>query len=97
MTTTHTTYDLSVRVVAHVDNEGEPCNHCGEFPTEPFSPVGTVQVQAYITLGEAGVHVDTMLETCLACLLLALDSAPYLDTDRPIVVEVCRSATARPF
>jgi hypothetical protein len=90
MTTTTTTYDLAVTIVAHVDNEGEPCKHCQLEDA-------TVQVQAYITLGEAGVHVDTMLESCLACLVPALDSAPYLDTDQPIVVEVARSATLRPF
>jgi hypothetical protein len=38
-----------------------------------------------------------MLESCLACLIPALDAAPYLDADAPIVVEVARSATFRPF
>jgi hypothetical protein len=87
---TTTTYELSVRIVNHVDNEGEPCKHC---QLEDH----TVQAQAYITLGEAGVSVDTMLESCLACLLPALDSAPYLDTERVIPVEIARSATDRPF
>jgi hypothetical protein len=90
MTTTQTRYDLAVSIVDHVDNEGEPCRHCQLIGR-------TVQAQAYITLGEAGVHVDTMLESCLACLIPALDAAPYLDADAPIVVEVARSATFRPF
>lgn len=86
-----TTYQLSVRIIdSPLDNEGEPCEHC------QLEGV-TVQAQAYATLGEPGEHREDMIESCLACLIPALDSTPYLDTDRPIVVEVARLTTRRPF
>lgn len=94
MTTTE--YSLTVRVIDHVDNEGEPCTQCQMEDA-------TVQCQAYLHQSYAvqqdpGMATTTVLiESCLACLIPALDSAPYLDTDRPIVVEVARSATNRPF
>lgn len=89
-TTTVTRYQLDIRIVDHVDNQGEPCEHCQEIGQE-------IQTQAYIMFGESGEQVYTTLESCLACLIPALDSTPWLDTDRPIVVEVARSATRRPF
>lgn len=88
MTTTTPAFDLAVRVTDHVDNEGEPCAHC-------MLVDATVQCQAYITFGED--RTSSLLESCLACLIPALDATSYLDTDRPIVVEVARSVTARPF
>jgi hypothetical protein len=87
---TTTTYDLAVRVIDHVDNEGKPCEHCQLTDA-------TVQAQAYVTLGDPGYRHEDMIECCLACLIPALDSTPWLDTDRPIVVEVARSASRRPF
>jgi hypothetical protein len=92
-----TRYDLSVRIVEHVDDEGEPCGFCSDFPSEPYSPIGRVLVQAYVTLGEPVEHRDAMIESCLSCLIPVLDSTPYLDTDRTIIVEVARSASRRPF
>lgn len=89
-TTTATWYDLNVRVTDHVDNEGEPCEHC---QTEGQ----TVQAVAYVALGEPGEHRADTIQCCRDCLIPALDSTPWLDTDRPIVVEVARSATRRPF
>jgi hypothetical protein len=89
-TTTATWYDLSVRVTDHVDGQGEPCTHCQLVDA-------TVQCVAYVALGEPGEHRADTIECCLACLIPVLDSTPYLDTDRPIVVEVARSATRRPF
>jgi hypothetical protein len=92
--TTTTGYDLRVTIVDHVDNEGADCEHCQLEDT-------TVQAQAYVTLGESNFASSPqsreLIECCLACLIPAIDSTPYVDTDCPIVVEVARSATRRPF
>ena len=86
-----TKYNLDVQIVDHVDNEGEPCTHCQLVDA-------TVQVQAYLPVGEVGeLEAETWAESCTGCMFRVIDSTPYLDTDRTIVVEVSRSATNRPF
>jgi hypothetical protein len=87
MTTTGTSYDLRVTIVDHVDNEGADCEHC---QLEGHA----VQAQAYAYITDT---TRELIECCQACLIPAIDSTPYVDTDRPIVVEVARSATRRPF
>lgn len=85
--TTTTGYDLQVTIVDHVDNEGAPCEHCQ-------LEGATVQAQAYAYITDT---TRELIECDLACLIPAIDSTPYVDADRPIVVEVARSATRRPF
>ena len=81
-------YSLSVRVVDHVDNEGETCEHCGEAP---------IAATLYLPIGDGrNVEIENA-ETCLACVFPVLDSTDYLETTHTIVVEVAHGSTFRPF
>lgn len=84
-----TQYDLRVQIVEHVDNEGEPCDHCQLYGN-------VVQAQAYVVTDNRTL-ARQMIETCLACLIPAIDSTPYVEATFSIAVEVARSATRRPF
>lgn len=81
-----TALDISLRVVPQVDDEHGHCVHCQGVDA-------VVQANAYVPAGGEVVF----LEACLACILPAIDAVPYLDTDTPIILEVSRDATARPF
>jgi hypothetical protein len=80
------TLTLKVAVVERVDEHGLQCEHCQEEGAE-------VRAQIYLTaMGE-----QQMLSTCMACVVPAVDSVAYLDTEQPITLEVSRDVTSRPF
>jgi hypothetical protein len=80
------TLTLKVAVVERVDEHGRQCVHCQEEGAE---------VRAQVYLAAAGE--DQLLSTCMACVIAAVDSVAYLDTERPITLEVSRDVTSRPF
>ena len=54
----------------------------------------TVQVNAWVVLEGGSTEI---VESCLGCLVQAIDYTPYADTTQTITVEVTRAATMRPF
>lgn len=80
------TLTLKVCAVERVDSHGEQCQHC---------QMEGASIRAQIYLTAAGE--EQMLETCMACIIPAVDAVAYLDDEYPITLEVERNATARPF
>lgn len=87
-----TTYSVVITIVDHIDgthgNIVGDCGFCGQEDA--------VAELTYST--DCGTEQETHFrDLCMTCIVPVLDSVSYLDETMPIILEVARVATERPF
>lgn len=73
-------YNLVMRVVLAVDNQGAQCEFCGDAGA-------TVAANVYATDQD---HQDHCADTCLSCIVYVTDNHIDINPMFPVVIEIAR-------